>query len=882
MLVHALHLQFGNNEETLFFMNSKRVGQFRSSLLLRLTLSAALLVVYRPGFAQAPHTLDAAEEQKVDSLVRQMTLQQKLDYIGGTGFGVRGVPSLGIPPLEMSDGPYGTRSNSGFPSTTYAAGINMAASWDPALAARIGAGIGRDARARGVHFMLGPGINIYRSPHNGRNFEYFGEDPFLAGKIAVGYITGMQEQGVSATVKHYLGNNSEFLRHDSDSEIDERTLREIYLPGFEAAVKEGHVSAVMDSYNLINGLHATQNGYFNTEIMRKEWGFKGVMMSDWDATYDAIGAANGGLDIEEPTGKFMNNANLGPAIQAGTVSEATIDEKVRHILETAASYGWLTRDQRDTSISFVDAKNNTVALDAAREGAVLLKNSGNLLPLDKSAVKTILIVGPNGYPGVPVGGGSAGVVPFHQVSALEGISNELGASATVLYDSGVPTLSSLASATEFTTEAKGSKAGLTLESFNNLDLSGTPASTTVTRHAVLAGLTIKQAIADIDAVMEMLFNSPPSQISHRLTGFYNAATATKYIFALEDSGEGSGNRVYVDDKLVIDNWKIVRAFQPHVTLDLPAGPHKVVVEEWQKTPIGGHVALAIVPENKVVNPEAVKLAAKADVVLVTAGFQQESESEGGDRTFSLPYGQSELIREVAAANPKVVVAITSGGNVDFTKWIDHVPAVLETWYAGQAGGQALAEILFGDVNPSGHLPATFERKEADNPAFANYYPEGDSKRVDYKEGIFVGYRGYEKNKIKPLFPFGFGLSYTTFKFANLTFDQKSEGGEIHAVASFDVTNTGARKGAEVAQLYVTEEHPKVPRPEHELKGFERIELSPGETKRVEIPLDARSFSYYDVATKRWAIGSNRFTLSVGDSVESLPLKTDVNLTVSGN
>ena len=863
-------------------MNSKRVGQFRSSLLLRLTLSAALLVVYRPGFAQAPHTLDAAEEQKVDSLVRQMTLQQKLDYIGGTGFGVRGVPSLGIPPLEMSDGPYGTRSNSGFPSTTYAAGINMAASWDPALAARIGAGIGRDARARGVHFMLGPGINIYRSPHNGRNFEYFGEDPFLAGKIAVGYITGMQEQGVSATVKHYLGNNSEFLRHDSDSEIDERTLREIYLPGFEAAVKEGHVSAVMDSYNLINGLHATQNGYFNTEIMRKEWGFKGVMMSDWDATYDAIGAANGGLDIEEPTGKFMNNANLGPAIQAGTVSEATIDEKVRHILETAASYGWLTRDQRDTSISFVDAKNNTVALDAAREGAVLLKNSGNLLPLDKSAVKTILIVGPNGYPGVPVGGGSAGVVPFHQVSALEGISNELGASATVLYESGVPTLSSLASATEFTTEAKGSKAGLTLESFNNLDLSGTPASTTVTRHAVLAGLTIKQAIADIDAVMEMLFNSPPSQISHRLTGFYNAATATKYIFALEDSGEGSGNRVYVDDKLVIDNWKIVRAFQPHVTLDLPAGPHKVVVEEWQKTPIGGHVALAIVPENKVVNPEAVKLAAKADVVLVTAGFQQESESEGGDRTFSLPYGQSELIREVAAANPKVVVAITSGGNVDFTKWIDHVPAVLETWYAGQAGGQALAEILFGDVNPSGHLPATFERKEADNPAFANYYPEGDSKRVDYKEGIFVGYRGYEKNKIKPLFPFGFGLSYTTFKFANLTFDRKDEGGEIHAVASFDVTNTGARKGAEVAQLYLTEEHPKVPRPEHELKGFERIELSPGETKRVEIPLDARSFSYYDVAAKRWAIGSNRFTVSVGDSVESLPLRTDVNLKVNGN
>jgi beta-glucosidase len=863
-------------------MRSKIFRPYRSSLLAVLTLSSAFLVLHTPVLAQAPHPLDAAEQQKVDALVKQMSLQQKLDYIGGTGFGVRGVPSLGIPALEMSDGPYGTRSNSGFPSTTYGAGINMAASWDPALAARVGGGIGRDARARGVHFMLGPGVNIYRSPRNGRNFEYFGEDPFLSGQIAVGYITGMQEQGVSATVKHYLGNNSEYLRHDSDSEIDERALREIYLPVFEAAVKQGHVSAVMDSYNLINGQHATQNSYFNIDILRKEWGFKGVLMSDWDATYDAIGAANGGLDIEEPTGKFMNNANLGPAIQAGKVSEAAIDEKVRHILETAASYGWLNRDQRDSTISFIDPKNREIALDSAREGAVLLKNSGNLLPLNKSAVKTILIVGPDAYPGVPVGGGSAGVVPFHMVSALEGISNEVGAATTVLYDRGIPTLSHLATETEFTTEAKNGKSGLTLESFKNLELSGTPASTAVMRHAVLTGLSIKEVVENVDAVMEMLFNAPPSEVSHRLTGFYNAATSAKYILALEDSGEGSGNRVYVDGKLVIDNWKIVRAFQPHVTLELAAGPHKVVVEEWQKSPVGGHLIFGIVAEDKVVNKQAVQLAAKADIVLVEAGFQQESESEGGDRTFPLPYGQTELIREMVAANPKVVVAITSGGNVDSTKWIDRVPAVLETWYAGQEGGQALAEILFGDVNPSGHLPATFERKAEDNPTFAHYYPEGDSKRVDYKEGIFVGYRGYEKNKVKPLFPCGYGLSYTTFKFANLKVDQNDAGGEVHGVASFDITNTGPRSGAEVAQLYVTEDHPKVPRPEHELKGFERVELSPGATKHVEIPLEARSFSYYDVAAKRWTIGSKQFTVSVGDSIESLPLKTGITLKSSGN
>ncbi|WP_158944760.1 glycoside hydrolase family 3 C-terminal domain-containing protein [Granulicella sp. S190] len=856
-------------------MDWKLSGLFRSCCITALALSATLLS--SASFAQAPHPLDAAEKQKVDALVKQMTLQQKLDYIGGTGFAVRGVPSLGIPALEMSDGPYGTRSNSGFPSTTYAAGINTAASWDRALAARVGAGIGRDARARGVHFMLGPGVNIYRSPRNGRNFEYFGEDPYLSGQIAVGYITGMQEQGVSATVKHYLGNNSEFLRHDSDTEIDERTVREIYLPPFEAAVKQGHVSAVMDSYNLIDGKHATENSYFNTEILRKEWGFQNVLMSDWDATYDAVGAANGGLDIEMPTGKFMNNANLAPAIKAGKVTEATIDEKVRHILETAASYGWLNRDQRDTSLSFLDPRNKAAALDSAREGAVLLKNEGNLLPLDKAAVKTVLIVGPDAYPGVPVGGGSAGVVPFHMVSALEGISNEVGSSTTVLYDRGIPTLSHLAAETQFTTAAKNGKPGLTLESFSNLELSGAPTATTVTPHAVLEGLTIKSVIENIEAVMAMLFSTPPSEISHRLTGYYSPATAGKYIFALEDSGEGSGNRVYVDGKLVIDNWMIVRAFQPHVTLDLSAGPHKVVIEEWQKSVIGGHVVLGVVAENKVVNPQAVQLAAKADVVVVEAGFQPESESEGGDRTFTLPYGQTELIREIAAANPKVVVAITSGGNVDSTKWIEHVPAVLETWYGGQEAGQALAEILFGDVNPSGHLPATFERRAEDNPTFANYYPEGDSKRVDYKEGIFVGYRGYTKNKVKPLYPFGYGLSYTTFKFSNLKVAQDDGSSEVGGTASFDVTNTGSRKGAEVAQLYVAENHPKVERPERELKGFERVELAPGETKHVTIALDARSFSYYDVTAKKWAIGSDKFTISVGDSVESLPLKAELSL-----
>src|SRR5579862_5636842 len=312
------------------------------------TLTAAVLACLICVVAQAQSPKPSTD--RVESIVSKMSREEKVDYVGGTGFAIRAMPDLHLPAFEMSDGPLGVRSNSRFPSTVYAAGIGLAATWNQGLAERVGEGIGRDARARGIHFMLGPGVNIYRSPRNGRNFEYFGEDPFLSSSIAVGYITGMQRRGVSATVKHFLGNNSEFLRHDSDSIVDERTLREIYLPAFEAAVKRGNVGAVMDSYNFTNGQHMTQNPHFNIDVARKEWGFRGVMMSDWDATYDGVAAANGGLDLEMPKGAFMNAKNLLPAIKDGRVKTSTIDEKIAHILETAIRFGWLDRPQTDLSL----------------------------------------------------------------------------------------------------------------------------------------------------------------------------------------------------------------------------------------------------------------------------------------------------------------------------------------------------------------------------------------------------------------------------------------------------------------------------------------------------------------------------------------------------
>ena len=840
------------------------------------TALAGLFLGATTLFAQQPAPADdAAMRARVDAIISKMTLDEKIDYIGGTGFAIRAMPNLHLPAFEMSDGPYGVRSNLGFPSTTYAVGIGLAASWDPELAQRAGAGIGSDARARGVHYMLGPGVNIYRSPRNGRNFEYFGEDPFLSSAIDVGYIQGMQSQGVSATVKHFLGNNSEFLRHDSDSIIDERTLREIYMPAFEAAVKRGNVGAVMDSYNLTNGQHMTQNGYFNIDVARKQWGFKGVMMSDWVATYDGVAAANGGLDIEMPTGAYMNRKVLLPAIKEGKVTEETINEKVRHILETAARFGWLDRDQLDLSLSVYSGRNQQVALDTAREGAVLLKNQGNLLPLDKAAIKSILVVGPDAYPGVAVGGGSAGVRPFHLVSALEGIQNYLGPNVTVYYDRGLPDVVSLARSTAWQTAPEGGKPGVKVETFDNADASGNPASTREVHAINDLGTSWELFIDDPATAMALFSANVQTRKSRRWTGYYRAASEGPYEIVLESPGEGGGNRLYLDDKLLFDNWKIVRAFQPHATVQLSAGPHKIVVEDYQTGPIGGKIRVAIADQRTLVSTKAKALAAKADAVVLAVGYDNASESEGGDRTFDLPIGQDALIREISAANPKTILVMTSGGNVDSSAWIERVPVWLETWYAGEQGGTALGEILFGAVNPSGHLPATFERRAEDNPTFANYYPEGDSNKVVYKEGVFVGYRGYEHNGTKPLFPFGYGLSYTTFKYSNLTVTPADSG--LHYTVAFDVSNTGSRAGATVAQVYVSETHASVPRPPKELKGFDRVMLNPGETKHVTVSLDPRAFAWYDTAAKGWHVDSGEFGILVGDSSADLPLKSSINV-----
>ena len=487
-------------------------------------------------------------------------------------------------------------------------------------------------------------------------------------------------------------------------------------------------------------------------MARKEWEFDGIMMSDWGGTYDGVEAANGGQDLEMPGPAHMNQQTLKPAIEQGKVSVASIDDKVRRILNTAVRFGWFDREQTDWSIPRYNQQGRQVALNAARESLVLLKNEGNFLPLSKGKIKSLLVVGPDAYPAVPVGGGSARVEPFSSVSYLEGLSNYLGADVQVLYTRGLPSFADMAEATNFTTAAANGQAGLNAEYFNNPDLQG-PAAVSRTERHMNFGQGSRMVL-------------PPESASSRWTGYYVAQASGARHFCAYLRRNGGAYRVYVDEKLIMDNWTLNKALVNYVTLTLEPGAHKVVLERRGRAQGfgGGRTRLGIVRHGQFVSDEAKKLAAKADVVVVAAGFDQDTESEGADRTFYLPPGQDELIQEMAAANKKTIVVMTSGGSVDMLRWVDRVPALLEAWYSGQQGGTALAEVLFGDVNPSGRLPVTFERRWEDNPTHDSYYPDGNTKRVAYKEGVFVGYRGYEHAGTKPLFPFGFGLSYSSFKY----------------------------------------------------------------------------------------------------------------------
>ncbi|SFK39348.1 glycoside hydrolase family 3 C-terminal domain-containing protein [Rhodanobacter glycinis] len=818
-----------------------------------------------PALASVPSADSPAVEHRVDNLLHKLTLEQKVALLGGAdGFDVRAEPSIGLPALGMSDGPYGVRM--GGKSTAYAAGIALAASWDPALAQRVGAAMGRDARARDISFLLGPAVNIYRSPLNGRSMEYYGEDPYLAGRTAVGLIDGIQSQGVVATIKHFAGNNSEYDRRQLNSVIAPRPLHEIYLRAFEMAVKQGHVGAVMSSYNLVNGDYMAENKALVDGILKHDWGFDGIYMSDWGAVSDGLKAFKAGLDLEMPAADKMTPALLLPALRDGSLSKAALDDKVRRILRTAVRFGFLDRPQQELAQPLLDPHNDQVALESARESLVLLKNDHHVLPFDANTMKTIAVIGPDAYPGNATAGGSSHVDTFHTVSILGGITDYLGQRVRVLYSPGLPTPDAVFKRDGFTT-AKG-QPGLQRETFDNPDFRGAPVTIGIDAH--------------VDQWKPELWTTPATlRRSIRWSGRFVAPHAGRYLF-LTAAASADTYTLYVDGKSVIAQPKREGQAPLYATLDLAAKQVVTIRLDYLPDVSYSRMGLGVVAVDELISPDAVKMAAMADAAVVAVGFDPSSESEAYDRTYALPWGQEALIEAVAKANPKTVVTVTSGGGYTTANWLGQVPALLQNWYPGQEGGRAVAEVLFGARSPEGKLPISFERRWEDNPTHDFYYapphPAGTHPSVNYGEGLFVGYRWYTSHphKPQPLFAFGYGLSYTTFAFAHLAVAPTAHAGDTVKV-SFDVRNTGARAGAEVAQLYVSDPSATVLRPERELKAFQKVRLEPGQTRHVTLTLDRHAFAYYDPKHNDWKIDPGRFVIRVGDASNHTPLAADLTL-----
>jgi beta-glucosidase len=837
-------------------------------------LSALLGCVLLGGMAaaQAPVPDSPAIEAEAHALLNKMTLEQKIELLGGVdSLYTRAMPSIGLSRFKMSDASVGV--NAWGPTTAYAGGVALAATWDTNFARKLGESLGKDARARGVNFLLGPGLNIARSPIAGRNFEYLSEDPYLNGALDVPYIEGVQSEGVAATVKHYALNNEEFDRRNASVDVDERAMREIYLPAFEAAVTKAHVDAVMNSYNLVNGVHATQNDFLNLKVLKGDWGFKGILMSDWGvAVYDGVAAANNGLDLEMPSPLFMNEKTLLPAVKDGRVKESTIDDKVLRLLRVELRYGFTGRPQFDPADSTYSVADRAVALQGALESITLLKNEGHLLPLDPAKIKTIAIIGPDAWPAVPGGGGSAEARAFEPVSILTGIANFLGPDVHVLYSRGLPDTTDVCRNTSW-------ENGVQVETFPSRDFTGKPE--TGMRHDV----------ADWRQEQWGPMDETPRSI--RYTAAFKADKSGKYLLLAAASGEDTFN-IVVDGKQVLEQIHAEGQVPKSMSLDLAAGQIVNIVADYLPYSPGVRFGLGLAFEPDLVSADARKFASLADVVVVAAGFNPATEGEGHDRTFTLPWSQDALIEAMAAANPRTIVALTGGGGMNVEPWLDKVPALLHLYYPGQEGGRAVAQILFGKHDPEGKLPVTFDRGWKDSASEPYYYgvPGADTtlhaigengqpvdytvEHIKYGDKLMVGYRYWTTTGKHPLFPFGFGLSYTTFSFSNLQVPASAASGSTVPV-SFDVTNTGSVEGAEVAQLYVSDPSAKVDRPERELKGFAKVHLAPGETKHLTLDLDARAFSYWDESAQKWTIDPGKFVIRMGDSSVNTPLDADLVL-----
>jgi beta-glucosidase len=808
------------------------------------------------------------DEKRIESLLKQMTLREKTSMLSGKDiWNTVPVDRLGIPSIIMTDGPHGVRASNPEvgrrvePTTAFPTGISMGASWNSKLIEKVGRALGEETRGMGCDVLLGPCVNIMRYPLGGRNFETFSEDPYLAGKTAIAYIKGVQSSGVGTSLKHYALNNYENERFRASTRADERTMREIYLPAFEMAVKEANPWTVMCSYNRINGVYASEHEYLLKDILKSEWGYDGAVISDWGAVHSVFESVKNGLDLEMP-GPVKYFELMEESTLNWQIDEEFITEAVRRVLRLISRTGKLDNAVSKGSVNTVE--HQSLACKLAEESITLLKNEGNVLPLNKKDIKTLAIIGPNAAGAVIGGGGSSRVNPPHRISPLNAMKEMLGDEVELAFEQGCDNYSEPFDVPRAWLNPEGMKGAFYLKS----DFSGEPV---LSQGGFWPEFWFHTAWSALPVVPTGL----------RWEGDLMVPEDGDYRLRLRHNGQ---MRIFLDGKKILDSS--VSNSEKHIIGEaicrLKTGRKMKLVIDYirnsqqdivfYKLGMGMHFASGADPRFE----RALQLAKSADKVVFFGGMPEAFETEGEDReSMNLPGGQDELIQAMADVNPNTVVVLNTGAPVSMP-WMDKVAGIVEAYYPGMENGNAVVRVLLGEVNPSGKLPVTFPKRLQDSPAYINASFPG-CREVNYGEGIFVGYRYFEKKEIEPLFPFGHGLSYTGFKYSKLTVPRKFKKGDEIKITLL-VTNVGDRDGAEVVQLYVSDLAASLVRPRKELKGYEKIFLKSGESKEVTFLLEDRSLAFFDPNRMKWIVEPGEFEILVGSSSRDIRLQRKFELT----